>query len=69
MVNDPVRDVENPVHRIMRGSSIFTSRIDLQECGTGTRRVETTPHGRSTWYLGFRLSLTLPCNIGGSDLQ
>ncbi len=65
MITDPIRDVENPAYRIMRGSSIFTSRFDLHDCGSGSvwREHAWRP---STWYLGFRISLTLPCNVGGS---
>lgn len=62
MITDPVRDVERSVHCTMRGSSIFTSRIDLHACGTGAWRASSPADGRSTWCLGFRLSLTLPCN-------
>lgn len=64
MIADPV-SYENSLtpqgyrYHVIRGSSIFSSRRDLHDCGSAHR---VDRDGRSAWYIGLRVSLTLPCN-------
>lgn len=53
---------------IIRGASVWSSRWDHRQHAAAVRR-EAAKRSQGWDHLGLRLSLTLPCNIGGSVVE